>query len=379
MANRKVSVWAYKRVDGRWRYVKPLIGKNNKIKPEPDTGYYIRFYEGTKSVWRKCQSAADATIARDRQEAYLNAYAHGLTDKQTFKNAPLPVLFSNTLDAWLAEYGLSHRPESLELMTQTLTEFRDWLRKDWISSITRVDLLRYRQYLMSKKKKVTARTASNKTLRVNQFIRSVLKLDPGKGPITVKDCKFTELEPTVFNDDELIAFFKECTPFQHTVFQCYLRAGLRKQELENLKWTDVDYIAGTITVSPKPDFTPKDHEQRTIEIDDTLLAELKAMTKRGKLVFANSAGNKYTHSWDDCKKIAEKAKVLDCHPHRFRATYATRLLQNGVDLKTVQKLLGHSSLESTMRYLAKAESRMVRAKVNAVRFGAPSISDCRLV
>jgi site-specific recombinase XerD len=41
-------------------------------------------------------------------------------------------------------------------------------------------------------------------------------------------------------------------------------------------------------------------------------------------------------------------------------------VQNGVDLKTVQKLLGHSDIESTMRYLAKAESKKVRAKVNAV-------------
>ena len=55
-------------------------------------------------------------------------------------------------------------------------------------------------------------------------------------------------------------------------------------------------------------------------------------------VFANFNGRKYTHSWDDARKISNKAKVADCHPHRFRATYVTRLLQNGIDLKTVQKL-----------------------------------------
>ena len=158
----------------------------------------------------------------------------------------------------------------------------------------------------------------------------MLKLDPGKGPITVRDCRFTELEPTVYNDAELKDFFAACTPFQYAVFQCYLRAGLRKQELENLYWTDVDFTSGTVTVSPKADFTPKDHEQRTIEIDDTLLDILRKMKRRGKLVFANTAGNKYTHSWDDCKAIAKKAKVEKFHPHRFRATYATRLLQHGV-------------------------------------------------
>jgi site-specific recombinase XerD len=119
-------------------------------------------------------------------------------------------------------------------------------------------------------------------------------------------------------------------------------------------------------VSPKPGFDPKDWEQRSIEVPETLMVILKELPKRGKLVFANGSGNMYTHSWDDAKAIGKKAKVADSHPHRFRATFATTLLQNGVDLKTVQKLLGHKNLESTMRYLAKAESPKVRAKVNAV-------------
>jgi hypothetical protein len=69
MANRKASIWTYKKVDGKWRYCKPLIGRNNKIKPEPGVSYYIRWREGDKTVWRKCSSAADAAVAVERQEA----------------------------------------------------------------------------------------------------------------------------------------------------------------------------------------------------------------------------------------------------------------------------------------------------------------------
>jgi len=70
--------------------------------------------------------------------------------------------------------------------------------------------------------------------------------------------------------------------------------------------------------------------------------------------------------WDDCQTIADEAGIKDAHPHKFRATYATKLLQSAVDLKTVQKLLGHKTVESTMRYLAKAKSHEVRAKVDAI-------------
>jgi hypothetical protein len=73
MANRKASIWLYKKIDGRWRYVKPAIGRNGKIKPDPDAAYYVRYREGSRIIWRKCSSAADATIARERQEAYLTA------------------------------------------------------------------------------------------------------------------------------------------------------------------------------------------------------------------------------------------------------------------------------------------------------------------
>jgi len=148
-------------------------------------------------------------------------------------------------------------------------------------------------------------------------------------------------------------------------------AGLWKQELENLAWTDVDFKAGTIGVSPKDGSDPKDWEQRTIEVPDELLHILKSLPRKNRFVFANTRGNKYTHSWDDCAVIGKKAGMAGAHPHKFRATYATTPLHSGVDLKTVQKLPGHKRLESTMRYLAKAESPKVSAKVNAVKFGAP--------
>jgi integrase len=53
------------------------------------------------------------------------------------------------------------------------------------------------------------------------------------------------------------------------------------------------------------------------------------------------------------------------------------LLQSGVDLKTAQKLLGHKNLESTMRYLARAESKIVRAKMDDV-WKKPAVSTVQI-
>jgi integrase len=364
MANRRASIWIYKKVDGKWRYCKPVYGRNNKIVPEKGVAYYVRWREGDKTVWRKCSSAADATVACERQEAYLTAVVHGLTPKQQYDKTPIPKMMSHLLLPYLEEYRLSHRPESFKLMESTLNEFNGWNRKNIIEQTTRVDLLRYRAWCIETQKN-KPRTAANKMLRVNQFIRHVLGLPEGKGPVTVKDAKFTELEPTVYTDDELMEFFKHCDSWRYAIFKTYLMAGLRKAELENLEWTDVDFKNATIRVTSKPDWQPKTWEERTIEIPDELVTILKEHPRRGKTVFANSNGGKYTHSWDDCKAIGKKAQIDDCHPHKFRSTFATRTLQHA-DLKTVQKLLGHRDIASTMRYLAKAESKKVRAKVNAV-------------
>ncbi len=219
MANRKASIWLYKKIDGRWRYVKPAIGRNGKIKPDPDAAYYVRYREGGKMVWRKCSSAADATVACERQEAYLTAVVHGLTLSQTERGEKTPLMVSNLLLPYLEEYRLLHREESYNLMKHTLHEFfgywdekgrrvRGFVSANLIEHIRRYDLLRFKQHLIDKGR--SERTAANKCLRINQFIRSVLKLDPGKGLITVKDMKFTEAEVSVYNDDELEDF----SPFE---------------------------------------------------------------------------------------------------------------------------------------------------------------------
>ena len=51
-----------------------------------------------------------------------------------------------------------------------------------------------------------------------------------------------------------------------------------------------------------------------------------------------------THAW------GQAAQVPDCTPHRFRHTYATRLLEGGVDLRVVKELMGHVDIKSTVMY-----------------------------
>ena len=393
MANRKVSVWKYVKVGDRWKYCKPVKGRNNKIKPHwalvdgkperhPEGNFYISYREGTKKVWKKIgPTPSDAVNAAAIEKSILNAKALGVQIKPE-----LPKLdYDAQMWKFLNDYKLSQSLESHGLMKQTLSEFRQVIKKALLSDLTREDFLRYKQWLIGRGRSL--RTAGNKMLRVNQFYRAAMGLRPGEGLVTVKDGRFVEREPEVYTDDEVEAFLKACSPFHSRVFNTLLMAGLRKQEMENLEWTDINFEIGILKVRGKKDFQPKDWEERDIEIPRELADILFPTKKTRGLVFATKSGNKYTHVWDDCKDIAkkvgavlaekadedEKETVMEetaakYHPHKFRATYCTKLLQSGIDLKTVQKLMGHKTIESTMRYLAKAESKQVKAKVDAVQW-----------
>ena len=71
---------------------------------------------------------------------------------------------------------------------------------------------------------------------------------------------------------------------------------------------------------------------------------------------------------DSCKAIATRAGLNpdDFWLHKYRATFATWALWAGVDLRTVQLWMGHTDMESTMRYLKPNRSQVVRDKVNTM-------------
>ena len=67
------------------------------------------------------------------------------------------------------------------------------------------------------------------------------------------------------------------------------------------------------------------------------------------------------------KDVAERVAVKHATLHKFRHTYATRLLEDGCDIVTVQHLLGHSDLETTRKYLSP-DRELARKAVNRLKF-----------
>jgi site-specific recombinase XerD len=67
------------------------------------------------------------------------------------------------------------------------------------------------------------------------------------------------------------------------------------------------------------------------------------------------------HRVQDWMRELQRRTDIRTHAHKFRATFATHMLQRGVDIRTVQELMGHTNIQTTMRYLAVTDERLSAA------------------
>jgi integrase len=139
-----------------------------------------------------------------------------------------------------------------------------------------------------------------------------------------------------------------------------INTGLRAGELVNLTWQDI--TGEILRVTKKPDWIPKDYEERAIPLNKTATLALREQKLKrvilGRYVFPRQDGRKYGRGLDVAMGRAFKAAGLPGGLHNLRHTFATRYLDHGGNIKDLQKLLGHSDLKTTQRYLHADEEQM---------------------
>jgi site-specific recombinase XerD len=159
--------------------------------------------------------------------------------------------------------------------------------------------------------------------------------------------------------EEELRLLQACAPWLHDLVTFALHTGMRMGEILELSWRGVDFTRRTVMV-----FRSKNGERRTIPVNETVLHLLKQKAKgrqlslitqadvSGDLVFLSKTGTALEsgHLRRSLRLALGKARIEDFHFHDLRHTFATRLVQAGVDIYKVQRLLGHKSPIMTQRY-----------------------------
>jgi len=196
--------------------------------------------------------------------------------------------------------------------------------------------------------------------------------------LKVKLPKRQKEEPVSFTDEQInIVCERLVATGKEVIADMVLFAsetGMRLDEENNLRWTDVDFKNRVITIGNKL-FKTKSKKVRRIPFNDKMEEILRRNVKRqmtkGKVirefVFVQQNGKQYKKDTvsKSLKKVCREAGLSDeLHWHCLRATAATRWASNKVPIFTVSKLLGHSNPSITSRFYANVDLEELRDAIN---------------
>lgn len=161
--------------------------------------------------------------------------------------------------------------------------------------------------------------------------------------------------------DECQALLKECDQHVRPIATVAVNTGMRKSEILNLRWENIDQQNGFILLEQAD---TKNGERREIPINSSVRTALKSVKRRLDIPYVfydPDTGKPYQDVKKGFNGACRRSGIKDFHFHDLRHTFASHLVMAGVDLTTVKELLGHKTLTMTLRYAHLAPSHKVKA------------------
>ena len=306
-------------------------------------------------------SSNELVVLNDILQKVLSNYSIS-SDGELYEEIPYTELNKGLLTKFLKDkrlFGLSEK--TLSYYNDELTRFFEWVKMG-MDSVTTEDIRYYFSYLMETRK-VTATTIDNVRRIFNTFynycvVNGLLysnpckKIDKIKGQKKIKK-PFTNMEIIAMRDN-----FKNLR--EEAIFELLLSSGMRIGELVLLNKKDLNMEECTVIVTGKGD---KQRECFFSELAKYKIQKyLKTRTDDNPSLFVslNSPFNQLKISGVErsLRDLGYRSGVNQVHPHKFRRTFATRLLYKGVPIDQIQKFLGHSQIETTQLYASSNDEEL---------------------
>ncbi len=254
---------------------------------------------------------------------------------------------------------------TLESYQRDIIQYREHVEKNNINylKVNNEDILNYLKYLKELNKKPS--TISRHLASIRLFYQYLLKNkkikeDPTKG---IQSPKIEKKAPSILSSQEVSLLLEQPNGEDlksirdKAMLEIAYATGMRVTEIISLNVEDIDLNASSVTCKNA-------NKQRIIPLGKMSLNALKEYmsTARPNLIkdenekalFVNINGRRLTRQgfWKIIKYYKEQAHITkEITPHILRHSFATHLLQNGADLKSIQTMLGHSDISSTQIYI----------------------------
>jgi len=403
---RKTHLKKYLSHNGKWQFF-PVAKVNGRPKPElvmiegkprrSTTGtFYLQWREnGVRRTRPVGTTPREALDAWQLQSGILAGEIEAPEEEPSAASTSTTIRAA--VESYLAEVKATKGDATWRAYSADLAWFQRICKKHYVDQLGRSDAMKL--FAAGRDEDLNQKTINKRVIVMLQAMRRAgaqIQLHKGDWPRTV------DKRVEIYEPEEINKFFAACAPEERLVFQTFLCSGFRFRELSCLTWEDVDWKVGTLSVRPKLDFgfTPKSYEERSVPVPTALLESLRARWKKHQdsvLIFPtpphpkrkNYGGDKPdAHLLELCKEIAHRAE-LNCrrcrtrqgkcadgpycqkfYLHKWRHTFATQMLQSGVDIKTLQTLLGHKNIATTEKYLKSLRLDDLRHKVESSTLAA---------
>ncbi len=271
------------------------------------------------------------------------------------------------MDEWVAAFLLHLENKNFSALTlksyrADLGEFLSFCAKHHIQDVSQFTSANIRSFLAALqtqhnparntmlRKIASLRSFAAYLLEQGELLRNPFKLLPAP-----KRQKILPKFLTVSETEQLLntATHTKTAPRDRALFELMYSSGLRRSEVTGLKIADVDFFNGIVKVFGKG------AKERLVPVTDEALAALKdyLATRQNpqaqEALFLNKNGKPLTGDGlaHIVKKTALQAQLVRrVTPHSLRHSFATHLLNNGCDLRSLQEMLGHKSLAATQVY-----------------------------
>jgi integrase/recombinase XerD len=265
-------------------------------------------------------------------------------------------------------------PNTVSSYVRDIEQYAFFLEK--YHQITKPDQIEKKHvdaFMRSLKRDMTTKSMARKLTAIRSFHHFLLIEKEVDGDVTkaIQSPKIEKHLPQVLSVDEVMAILKQVDVTKPlglrnlALLELIYGSGLRVSELLDIEMSDIHLNQGYVIVKGKGE------KERMVPISDPSVVALRNYIikardqllegKKSSYLFLNQQGERLSRQgfFKLLKKLAQEAFVhTECSPHTLRHSFATHLLENGMDLRTLQSLLGHEDISTTQIYTHISQKRI---------------------
>lgn len=352
-----------------------------------DGRWFVQWYDARRR--RRSRRVPDRAAGRELKrdvECALVRERLGLAEARPLEAPSLVELVT----MWRAHVVTHRRPRTWESYELGLRDVLGWLTEhgrppEEAADLTVADMTAYAAQKLHKgagERTVDMRVGALRTMLAWAVQQGHLRANPLAGWDALAKRAQPRRQRGALTEFEMAALLRASPPELADVWRFVLGTGLRTGELTAMEWEDVDWQAPAVRVRAE---TSKSRRERSVPLRDDLVAVLRRQRQRQagagyetRLLFPNGAGRPWgnlSRRLKPCLAAAGLAQSIDVHT--LRHTFASHLVAAGVDVATLQTLLGHSSAMVTLNVYAHAFPDNRAAAVQAMPLPPMSAATAR--